>query len=163
MPLLPNSHLPKLDVPLVHLRGCLSAHPFPKGATIATLTLAKYPTPEQGLPPSIEVDDDGTRRPAFPLAEPESNHILPQLSVPSQDALSADDHFTWVLDFTSSGQCSGIVMSQSRMREIECVLDPSSVGGMDSVEMMGFGGGQGLRSWVDLLVKISTFSVFSQC
>lgn len=54
-------------------------------------------------------------------------------------------------------------MSQSRMREIECVLDPSSVGGMDSVEMMGFGGGQGLRSWVDLLVKISTFSVFSQC
>src|ERR1700733_332252 len=36
-----DSHFPKLDIPTVHIRKCLSAHPRLKGATIGTLTLTR--------------------------------------------------------------------------------------------------------------------------
>ena len=60
--------------------------------------------------------------------------------------------FTWILDFTEGGKYPGVVMSQSRMREIEFVINPfNDMGGMDNVPMMSsFGAG----SWVDLLVRI---------
>jgi hypothetical protein len=40
---------------------------------------------------------------------------------------------------------------------MECVVDPSSLDGMGDIDMMGFSHGQGLRSWVDMLVSICTF------
>lgn len=45
-------------------------------------------------------------------------------------------------------------MSQSRMREIECVLDPAgaAVSDMSDIGMMGFGNVSGSRDWVDMLV-----------
>ncbi|OBZ67218.1 Tripeptidyl-peptidase sed3 [Grifola frondosa] len=58
--------------------------------------------------------------------------------------------YTWVLDFTEGGKYPGVVMSQSRMREIELVVNPFS--GMDhigDVPMMSFGTG----SWLDLLLN----------
>jgi hypothetical protein len=155
-PLPSGSQLPKIDVPLMHLRERLSAHPRLKGTTVATLTLAQCQPPRRDLPPLIKVDDDATARPTLPLAQPMISHTFPQLPVRPQDAAFSSEYFTWILDFTSAGQYPGVVMSQSRMREIECVLDPSSADGMGDVGMMGFGGGQGLRSWVDLLVRINT-------
>lgn len=142
-----HSHLPKLDVPLVHLRNRLSTHPRPKGVTIATLTLSPS---RSHILPSIEVDGRGPGRPLFPLAQPEIDHTFPHLPFPSQSTSSLDDSYAWVLDFTSSGQYPGVVISQSKSREIECVLDPSSTD--TGVGLMGFGNGQESRNWVDMLV-----------
>jgi hypothetical protein len=128
--------------------------------TIATLTISQHQSPKQGPLPSIEIDGDGTGRPTFHLAQPEINHIFPQLPASLQNTPSSGESVTWNLDFTSSGQYPGVVMSQSRMRAIECVLDPEGMSGMGDVGMMGFGGGQGLRSWVDLLVRTSFSVVF---
>jgi hypothetical protein len=151
-----SDNLPKLDIPLTHLREHLSTHPRHKGVTIATLTLSQLPLSKQNQLPSIQIDSDVIARPTFPFAQPESYHTFPQLPASAQNTSSSDDSFSWILDFTSSGQHPGVVMSQSRMHAIESVLDASEVGGMDDVGMMGFGGGQGLRNWVDLLVRIST-------
>lgn len=70
------------------------------------------------------------------------------MNASTSDPFSPDYH-TWILDFTSGGKYPGIVMSQSRMRDIELVVNP--LGGMDnlnSVGMITFGPG----SWVDHLV-----------
>jgi hypothetical protein len=150
-PLQSTSKLPILDIPLAYLRERLSTHPRPKGVTIATLAISQ--PPKHDRLPSIEIDDNGTGRPTFVLAQPESNRTFPQLPAPPQNTPLSDESYTWTLDFTTSGKYPGVVMSQSRMRMIECILDPSAMG-MDDVGMMGFGGGQGLRSWVDLLVRI---------
>jgi hypothetical protein len=155
-PLQLSDNLPKFDIPLTHLREHLSTHPRHKGVTIATLTLSQFQLPKQNQLPSIQVDGDIIARPTFPFAQPESYHIFPQLPASPQNTPSSDESCSWILDFTSSGQYPGVVMSQSRIHAIESILDASGVGEMDDVGMMGFGGGQGLRNWVDLLVRIST-------
>ncbi len=163
-PLESSNNLPKLDIPLTHLRERLSTHPRPKGVTIATLIVSQLQLSKQNSLPSIQVDSDGFDQLTLPLAQPESNHTFPRLPTPPQHTPPAGESFLWILDFTSSGNFHGVVMSQSRMRAIEYVLNPSGAGGMDDVAMMGFGGGQGHRNWVDLLVRISTlFGVFQNC
>ena len=47
------------------------------------------------------------------------------------------------------------------MREVECVLDPSSgMGDLGGVGMMGFGNGLNRRSWIDMLVRLRSIKVF---
>lgn len=85
-------------------------------------------------------------RPTFPLVltGTQVDHTLPQVT-----SMMGDSR-TWVLDFTDGGQHSGITMSQSRMREIELVVNPlSGMSHIDSMPMMAFGSG----SWLDLLVR----------
>lgn len=65
--------------------------------------------------------------------------------------------YTWNLDFTDEGKTQGIVMSQSRMRDIELVVNPlGSIDTLNSVGMMSFGTG----SWVDLLVSTTLVFLF---
>lgn len=144
----PSHKLPKVDVPLNHLRSRLASHPRPLGATVASLVL----TPSSSvafLPDSISMPTLASR-PTFPLLPSGSDidHELPHNSDLSPAALSSASQ--WVLDFTENGKYRGVVMSQSRMREIEFIVNPfSGMGHMDNTPMMSFGTG----SWLDLLVR----------
>jgi len=87
----------------------------------------------------------------------ELDHNFPQfgdnfgVAVDSHDSTAFSGPYTWVLDFTESGKRPGVVTSQSRMKEIELVVNP--LGGIDSLngvsEMLSFG----TLSWVDLLLN----------
>lgn len=154
-----NSNLPILDVPFIHLRECLSGQRQPSGVTIATLSLSSSSRSQarghEQDSYSIQIDGDATEQPTFLLAKPEIEYTFPQLpQTPNAATSSEETHYAWALDFTSSGRHRGVVMSQSRMREIECVVDPGSASDMDSLGMMDFGDGLGgSPSWVDLLVR----------
>ncbi|PCH43561.1 hypothetical protein WOLCODRAFT_103768 [Wolfiporia cocos MD-104 SS10] len=143
-----RADLPKLDIPYETLRSRLAAHPRSSGATIATLMLSPT-TLAISTDDAMDVSDLRTR-PSFILAPSgtEIDHELPRVPTPSD--LSGGPTPTWILDFTDGGRCRGVVMSQSRMREIELVVNPLS--GMDhigSMPMMAFGTG----SWLDLLLN----------
>lgn len=104
-----------------------------------------------------------TARPTFPLVPrgSELDHLFPQttnmsssLGTSANESGTSPGQHTWFLDFTDGGKHSGVVMTQSRMRDIELIINPLS--GMDhlnSVGMMSFGTG----SWVDLLVCLYLF------
>ena len=52
-------------------------------------------------------------------------------------------------------------MSQSKMREVEYISDPSSgMGDLGGVGMMRFGNGLNRRSWIDMLVRLRSIKVF---
>ncbi|EMD33592.1 hypothetical protein CERSUDRAFT_141813 [Gelatoporia subvermispora B] len=144
----PRLKLPRLDVPLSHLRSRFASHSLPLGATVASLVL----TPQSNvsfLPDSIGMPTLASR-PTFPLlpSGADVDHELPHISELSAAALTSASR--WVLDFTGDGKYRGVVMSQSRMREVELIVNPFS--GMDhinSAPMMSFGTG----SWLDLLVN----------
>lgn len=98
-----------------------------------------------------------TTRPTFSLVPRGSDleHVFPHTLDPSAIAQApmteADtpvDQHTWLLDFTHGGKLPGVVMSQSRMRDIELVVNPLS--SMDQLTngFLAFG-----RSWVDLLLN----------
>lgn len=141
------AHLPKLDVPFQHFRKYLTSHPRPQGVTAATLYLS--PT----APPAYHADsmsmsalDTRSSSTLVPSAA-DMEHVFPA----AREAQGPQgQQFTWLLDFTESGKYPGVVMSQSRMHEIELAVNP--FGAMDhlpSVQMLPFGSG----SWVDLLVR----------
>ncbi|KAJ7647522.1 hypothetical protein FB45DRAFT_893657 [Roridomyces roridus] len=136
--------LPALDIPFDHLRSHLSAHP--KGATLATLLLTSL-NDSQLFPASLSMTSL-ISRPTFPLVPSgaELEHVFPQTA-----ELTTDAQHVWVLDFTQGGRVPGIVVSQSRLREMELVIHPLS--GMDPLNpvMMSFGTG----SWVALLLNPS--------
>ena len=149
-----DDSFPPLDLTLPQLRLSLSS--LNKGVTIATLSLEKLS--EAYLYPSSMSMPNVTTRPTFPLlpaVSAELDHNLPQfgdsfgVAVDSHDSFSGP--YTWVLDFTESGKRPGVVTSQSRMKEIELVVNP--LGGIDGLngvsEMLSFG----TVSWVDLLVR----------
>lgn len=142
-----NKTNPPIDIPLSKARAYLTS--TCKGATIATLTLAKLSVgqlfPESMSMPTL------TSRPTFPLVPSGSqiNHVFPMDSSASNDPATLPDQHIWILDFTNGGKTLGVVTSQTRMRDIELVVNPLS--GMDSISslnMLSFGTG----SWVDLLV-----------
>jgi hypothetical protein len=146
------SFLP-IDIPLPRLRQHLSTYPPFGGATIATLSL--HPVPEKvSYSPSISISAFDSR-PTFPLAPfgTEVDHIFPQivdLGLSSINGVNAGEKHTWMLDFTQGGKCPGVVMSQSRMRDIELLINPfSAMDQMDTAGIMSFRNG----SWVDLLVS----------
>jgi hypothetical protein len=149
LPNQPPQPLP-LDVPLQFLRSKLSQ--LPNGATLATLVLARVSIPS--LPSSMHVSTFATR-PTFPLGSgSDIDYTFPQIV---DEILLSDEPgsglYEWVLDFTANGKTEGVVVSQSRMREIELVLNP--LGGMGSMDVMTtlqvFRG----KSWVDLLVCLT--------
>ncbi|EIW60768.1 uncharacterized protein TRAVEDRAFT_71063 [Trametes versicolor FP-101664 SS1] len=144
------AHLPKLDVPFQHFRKFLTSHPRPHGVTTATLYLS--PT----APPAYHADsmsmsalDTRSSSTLVPSAA-DMEHVFPA----AREAQGPQgQQFTWLLDFTEGGKYPGVVMSQSRMHEIELAVNP--FGAMDhlqSVQMLPFGSG----SWVDLLLNSQT-------
>lgn len=148
-----NLNLPQLDVPLTALRSWLI--PRPKGVTMASLCLT--PTTDAHLFPASMSMPSFTTRPTFSLVPQgtELEHIFPQAVDSSIPAFGTSDTLTsqqiWMLDFTDSGKYPGVVMSQSRIRDIEMVVNPlSGMVGLNSVGILSFG----TRSWVDLLVCI---------
>ena len=148
-----NPHLPQLDISLTALRSWLI--PRPKGVTVANLCLT--PTTEAQLFPASMSMPSFTTRPTFSLVPQgsELEHIFPQTadssSIPAFGTLeAATSQQIWMLDFTDSGKYPGVVMSQSRMRDIEIIVNPlGGIVGLNSVGILSFG----TRSWVDLLVR----------
>lgn len=147
-------HLPKLDVPFQHLRSSLTFHPRPPGVTTATLLLS--PT----APPAYHADsmsmsalDTRSSSTLVPSAA-DMEHIFPA----GREAQGPQgQQFTWLLDFTEGGKYPGVVMSRSRMHEIELVVNPFSSFDQNTQSVSMFGTG----SWVDLLVR--TFYLLSVC
>ena len=155
-----DDSFPPLDLTISQLRLRLTS--LNKGVTIATLSLEKLS--EAHLYPSSMAMPNVTTRPTFPLvpAVSELDHNFPQfgdnfsVAVDSQDSSAFSGPYTWVLDFTHGGKRSGVVTSQSRMKEIELVVNP--LGGTDSLndvsEMLSFG----TVGWIDLLVRSYLFA-----
>lgn len=145
------------DIPLPFLRSRLAT--LPNGATIATLLLTQVASPL--MSPSLNVASFAGR-PTFSLVPSGSDvdFAFPQLA---DDLMLTGDtdssQFQWVLDFTDNGKGPGVVVSQSRMRDIELILNP--LGGMGPMSVMGTLGSLGSFrgvSWVDLLVCLLYFS-----
>ncbi|KZT08418.1 uncharacterized protein LAESUDRAFT_697349 [Laetiporus sulphureus 93-53] len=143
-----TSPVPNFDIPLSHLRSQLSVHPRPEGVTLATLTLTRSFSPISS-PDSINISDLATR-PTFPLVQSghETNFSLP-LPQSSEPGFVAGQAYSWILDFTDGGKYPGVVMSQSRMREIELVINPLS--GTDHMNSAPMAFGMG--SWLGLLLN----------
>ncbi|KAG6811992.1 hypothetical protein H0H92_004957 [Tricholoma furcatifolium] len=160
LPLLKKDDLPSSgtawDIPLPFLRSSLLS--FQRGLTIATLTLTVAGT-GQIFPATMSMPTF-TARPTFPLAPQglDVEHAFPRTLNPSGGMMSSphletNKQYSWVLDFTNGGRNLGVVMSQSRMREIELIVNPlGGIDTMDSVAMMTFG----TSSWVDLLTSPSS-------
>lgn len=150
-----DDSFPPLDLTLSQLRSSLPS--LNKGVTIATLSLDKLSEAHLYLP-SMSMPNV-TARPTFPLmpAVSELDHNFPQfgdnfgIAVDPHDSNAFSGPYAWVLDFTESGKRPGVVTSQSRMKEIELVVNP--LGGIDSLngvsDMLSFGA----VSWIDLLVR----------
>ncbi|KAI0315693.1 hypothetical protein OF83DRAFT_1084792 [Amylostereum chailletii] len=136
--------LPTLTITPSHLRPLLAAQPHASGVTIATLVL----TPSAA---SYNADSSGislSGRPFFPLA-PELaafDHTFP-ITPSVVGVASAHQPHTWYLDFTSGGRTRGVVVSQSRMREIESVF--GGFGRMENTTSISFG----TVGWVDMLLN----------
>jgi hypothetical protein len=148
-------NLPQLDIPLSALRRWLI--PQPNGVTVATLCLT--PTSVAQLFPASMSMPTLTTRPTFSLVPhgSELEHVFPQTldsssSIPAFEYSDAISQHIWTLDFTASGKYPGIVISQSRMRDIELVVNP--LGGMGGINSVGGMLSFGTRSWVDLLVCV---------
>lgn len=152
--------LPSLDVPFEHIRSYIGTHPRKPGVTIASLILSSE-GPRLPLQ-SDELGLDGfVSRPtsAFGLNLQELSIVFPVLERPgSQGAVEA----RFYLDFTDGGKYPGVIMSQTRMREIETLVNPlAGIDQIDNVPLMSTTFGAG--SWVDLLVRITFKRRFPEC
>ncbi|KAL0581827.1 hypothetical protein V5O48_000195 [Marasmius crinis-equi] len=140
----------QFDVSLTKLRSYLSERP--KGATLCTLVLSQ-PIETHLFEPSMSMPHL-TSRPTFPLTEGISDleHVFPQLDLsasPLDSPIESSGRNIWMLDFTADGKSPGVVLSQSRMRDVELVINPLSMETLNPVGMLSFGAG----SWVDLLTS----------
>ncbi|EJD02730.1 uncharacterized protein FOMMEDRAFT_156063 [Fomitiporia mediterranea MF3/22] len=143
----------KLDVPLSVIREQLTHRRLrPPGAIIATLTLSSV---SSSLPDRRPEQRPNLGRPYFRLPGTSMlaalDHILiaPPLTPTVNTENDTELHNVWVLDFTDGGHSSGIVMTHSRMREIQQVID--SGGGMNFALQMQLAPLPG--SWIGLLVN----------
>ncbi|KAJ7502805.1 hypothetical protein B0H11DRAFT_1986434 [Mycena galericulata] len=140
----PSSNLPKLDIPFDHLRSYVSTRRKGCNARNANAILPH----RLAVIPRIAVDAQPNIAPNVPLVPSGADleHVFPQIA-----ELTTDAQHVWVLDFTHGGEFPGVVVSQSRLREMELVIHPLS--GMDPLNpvMMSFGTG----SWVALLLNPS--------
>ncbi|PFH52025.1 hypothetical protein AMATHDRAFT_57707 [Amanita thiersii Skay4041] len=140
-----------MDIDIALLRKYLMYHP--KGATIATLVLSTHSGPQ--LFPAAMSLPSLTPKPIFPLAlkGSELEHVFLEASTMLQapaDSSSPVQHYTWVLDFTAGGHQRGVIMSQSRMRDIETIVNP--LGDMSTLQSIGILAYQP-ASWVSLLLN----------
>lgn len=146
-----EGHELPLNASLSQIRDFLSS--YPRGATTVTLQLTSH-SGLQIFPASVSMPSL-TSRPTFPLClkGPELEHVFLEAPVAPIDisaSTSSSQHYSWALDFTFGGRSPGIVLSQSRMRDIEMILNP--LGGMDNVPPVGILSFQP-GSWVSLLVS----------
>ncbi|KIP08390.1 hypothetical protein PHLGIDRAFT_104329 [Phlebiopsis gigantea 11061_1 CR5-6] len=137
--------LPTLDVPFSLLRPFVGSHPRPAGVTTANLYFSSSHespvfTDEAGL------SMDLVARPTFTLVPSEEQKVL---YFPTVNDSSRKPH-RYVLDFTDDGRYSGVVMSQTRMREIQMVVNPLAVLGLTD-EAHGVA-----HTWVDMLLNPQT-------
>lgn len=151
-----------LDIDLLTLKSNL--HPLGSGVVLATLFVDKLS--ETNLyPPSMSMPN-ATARPTFPLSPSSADldHSFPQIDTFNINVDESShgptnqktDSYAWVLDFTDRGKHPGVVMSQSRMKAIELVVNPLGGGdGLNGVtDILSFGNG----SWIDLLVSLVRLS-----
>ncbi|KAI0648314.1 hypothetical protein C8Q79DRAFT_905736 [Trametes meyenii] len=149
-PSIETSHLPKLDIPFHHLRTSLTSYPRLPGATLATLVLSPTAPPAYAADSmSMSALDTRSSSSLVPSAA-DMEHVFPAAR---ETQGPQGQQYTWILDFTDGGKYPGVVMSQSRMHEVELVVNPfSGMDHMENVQMMSFGTG----SWVDLLLNSQT-------
>ena len=143
-----KSPLPTLDVPFHKLRARLTSHPPLPGTTIANLILSTA----SSLSPSDSLGMHSlASRPVYTLTQmtpPSDYHFFETIDPPNTP--TAGTAYRWFLDFTDGGSHRGVVMSQSRMREVETIVNPlSEIDASGNEPLIGFGMG----SWVDLLVR----------
>ena len=145
------SSLPQIDIPFPHLRAYAGTHPRKPGVTIASLVLCSGGPRVSQQPDDIAIDSLSPR-PNFPLASFSSEIGQQFPNFKAVDGQSSHDE-RYFLDFTDDGRYPGIVMSQTRMRDIEMVIHP--LAGMDPMNnadpVITFGS----KSWLDMLVSIS--------
>ncbi|KAF9038340.1 hypothetical protein BDZ89DRAFT_412713 [Hymenopellis radicata] len=143
-----SPHLPLLDIPFTEIRKHLPRRP--KGVTLASLALSSH-SDVHSFSASMSMPTL-TTRPAFPLVpDGAREHTFPQTADISSSPFDLEKP-SWLLDFTEGGRHPGVVVSQSRMRDIELVVNPlSSMDQMNTVNIISFGTG----SWVDLLLSPS--------
>jgi len=144
------------DIPLSLLRTRLSEHPRLLGAVVATLTLSPVSDP-QVYPDSLPML---ASRPSFPLVPetPVIDHVFPRITGLNPVSLKNEANpsetfgkYSWILDFTEGGKHPCVVMSQSRIRDIELLVNPlSAINHMDVMSMMPYSTG----SWIDRLVRL---------
>ncbi|KAF8629178.1 hypothetical protein AX17_005763 [Amanita inopinata Kibby_2008] len=141
-----------LDIDLGRIRTYLTSRP--EGATVATLRLCSYSGPQ--LYPSSMSMPSFLSRPTFPLSlkGAELEHVFleapPIFTDTTIGSSSSIQNHSWLLDFTHGGRTEGIVLSQSRMRDIEMVVNPLS--GMDHLPPVSILSFQS-TSWVSLLLN----------
>ncbi|KAJ8507102.1 hypothetical protein ONZ45_g10486 [Pleurotus djamor] len=143
LPPLISPSLPSFDIPLSHLRSSLVSQPA--GATIATLSLEKsHHLPVHHTLPSVPPESS---RPSFhlPRAETRDDHHLPKFTAQTRGEDPSD--YNWVLDFTDEGRTSGVVMTQTRMREIEYLVKGVNHDTPQNMMMMN------TESWLNLLLN----------
>ncbi|KAJ7287378.1 hypothetical protein C8J57DRAFT_1430963 [Mycena rebaudengoi] len=131
------TNLPKLDIPFQQMRSYLSTRR--SGATTATLLLSTL-SDTQLFPASLSMPSL-IARPTFHLVPggAEIEHVFAQTA-----EVANEPQHVWMLDFTHNGD-------QSRMREIELVLNPISAMEPPTASLGSFGTG----SWVELLLNPS--------
>lgn len=141
----------KVDIPTSVLQSYLS-RPEAKdtGVTIASLILEPSSTLSANYNVSEQIPHLG--RPKFRLQNTGMlaafDHTLPiPMHIVSENANGAGND-VWVLDFTDGGRSQGVVVTHTRMREIQQVLDP--LGGLGGdMQMPPFPG-----NWAGLLVSL---------
>lgn len=137
----------KLDILLPVLRTRLSrSDSRPPGAIIATLQLSA----RTGSEPLLTDQIPSLGRPNFKLPSTSMlaalDHTFPEIIPLSAERFKESD--IWLLDFTDGGQSNGIVMTRSRMQEIQLVIDPVGAMGNIGLDMNPFPG-----TWLNLLVR----------
>ena len=141
-----------LDITVADIKKNLAT--IPGGITIATLYLKELAgSGSHGghhlYPGSISMPNV-TSRPTFPLSPSASefDHIFPPTNTGFGPSISSKVSCTWMLDFTQGGKRRGVVMSQSRMKAIELVVNPLAVGN----NLNAMSDAVAVGSWIDTLV-----------
>lgn len=148
LPSAPSSpSLPKLDIPFPAIRAYTGRHPRPAGVTTVHLVLTPADDAAHGREESPVGIEALAVRPTFPLVPSgdQKDVYFPAATGANKGA------YSYVLDFTDGGREPGVVMSQSRMREIEMVLNP--FGDMSPDSQVSIMGAAAAPSWVDMLLS----------
>ncbi|VDB95344.1 unnamed protein product [Peniophora sp. CBMAI 1063] len=142
----PSATLPIIDVSIQHLRHHLAVQPQLPGVCLATLAVVPV---SSSLRTSTSAELLHSR-PIFTLS-PEANTMDHTLPLPTT-ANSLNPGHVWVLDFTNRGLTPGVVLSQTRMREIEGVINPlGDLGSMQTgATSLSFGTS---RTWLDMVLS----------
>ncbi|KAL5523559.1 hypothetical protein ACEPAG_7732 [Sanghuangporus baumii] len=148
----------KLDVPLPVLREQLTQRRSrPTGTVIATLTLtsiSNHLAPQRRAEQRPNLGRPQFRLPGTTILAALDHTLVTPPFIPVKDSGPGTDptQDVWMLDFTEGGHSSGIVMTHTRMREVQQIIDPPNAGsGMGFAIQMQMPPLPG--SWVGLLIN----------